>query len=81
MKAKNREQYVNEWTRHLGQMIHVALDSDTPIADYDAFKLMGVAMIEKAADQLFPVAPAGPAMDPWAGDENEDVRDFERPGA
>jgi hypothetical protein len=54
MKAKNREQYVTAWKLHVAQLVHIFLDADAPLNDWEAAKEMLQVFIERAADNTFP---------------------------
>lgn len=53
MKAKNREQYVNEWRAHVRQLIHPYLDSSRPHTEYESMRDRLYIVIDEAADQVF----------------------------
>lgn len=54
MKAKSRAHYIEAWTEHLNQLIHVAMDADLPIEGWTEMKEELQDLIEVAANKLFP---------------------------
>lgn len=54
MKAKNREQYVNAWQSHINQLINPMIDSDTPMEEWNRIRDELGAIVDKAADKVFP---------------------------
>ena len=53
MKAKNREQYVEAWQSHVRELVHVFLDAERPINDWEETKASLMGLIDEAADRSF----------------------------
>jgi hypothetical protein len=51
MKATSKEQYVNEWTNHVRQMINVYLDAEIPMKIWERDFADMKRIIKKAATQ------------------------------
>lgn len=54
MKAKNKQQYLEAWQDHIGQLIHIALDADLPIEAWTELKEDLQQILEVAANKSFP---------------------------
>jgi hypothetical protein len=51
MKAKSKEQYIEAWTDHINQFIHVCMDADLPIDSWTELKEDMQQILEVAASK------------------------------
>ncbi len=51
--ATSKQDYIDQWTSHVNQLIHPAMDADMPIEDYDKMKLQILSVVERAAAKVF----------------------------
>ncbi len=54
MKAKSKEQYIEAWTSHINQFIHVCMDVEAPMDTWTELKEDMQALIDVAANKVFP---------------------------
>ncbi len=54
MIAKNRENYVEAWRAHVGQLCNLFIDSDREFGAWKETEKALEAVIESAADRCFP---------------------------
>jgi len=54
MKAKSKEQYIEAWTSHINQFIHVCMDAEMPIEGWTELKEDMQTIIDVAANKSFP---------------------------